>query len=51
MANPIQQGLKPGVAFSGLVAAALAAMANPIQQGLKLQAERVNRVIGIGRNG
>ncbi len=35
MANPIQQGLKPGLIPPAPHGAKSAAMANPIQQGLK----------------
>ena len=35
MANPIQQGLKPGDGMSHQITVSVAAMANPIQQGLK----------------
>ena len=42
MANPIQQGLKPGISGRFGIADEAPAMANPIQQGLKRNQRRIS---------
>ena len=51
MANPVQQGLKPGRRQHAQFALECAEMANPVQQGLKPSDSRPGRECKAGRNG